>query len=115
MKPLPTLVALSLLPAPLVAAVAARLPPPESTVLRQADDAFHAAKQTCQEAGVADRALCIDRARRAHAETLAQAGVRSLPALQTQSSAVSATGVAANAVSERVHGAPDPLPRHAVP
>jgi hypothetical protein len=91
----------------------ARLPPPDAAVLKSADDAFHAAKRDCQAAGVADRALCLERARTAHADTLARAGVQTLPALQTQSAAVSATGIAATGVSERVHGAPDPQPRHA--
>jgi len=91
----------------------ARLPPPDSHVLKSADDAFQQAKRDCQAAGVTARPLCLERARAAHADTLERAGVQTLPALQTQSAAVSATGIAATGVSERVHGAPDPEPRQA--
>jgi hypothetical protein len=86
----------------------AHLPAPDAAVLKSADEAFQAAKRDCQMAGIADRALCLERARAAHAQTLEDAGVQTLPALQTQSAAVSATGIAATGVSERVHGAPEP-------
>ena len=91
----------------------ARLPPPHSEVLRNADDAFQQAKRDCRASGVSERPVCLERARDAYAQTLAQAGVQTLPALQTQSAAVSATGIAATGVSERVHGAPEPQPRRA--
>ena len=119
MRSIPVAIAVLLAGSPLLTAASspqahpARLPPPAAAVLKDADDAFLAAKRECQAAGVADRLLCIERARAAHERTLEQAGVQTLPALQTQSAAVSATGIAATGVSERVHGAPDPQPRQA--
>ncbi|MEJ7928989.1 hypothetical protein WG922_03290 [Ramlibacter sp. AN1015] len=84
--------------------------------LGQADARFREAREACLRHPEPARASCLEEARQGYNQATAGAAGNALPAVQTQSGAVSATGQAPVAVDQRVPAVPGvSTPPHASP
>lgn len=94
--------------APAASAAAPQEPSPRAIAnaqaLEKADAAFVRARQACLAHPPGIQARCLEEARQAHEQAMLGAAGTQVPAVQTQSAAVRATGAAPVAVDERTPG-----------
>lgn len=84
----------------------ARAKVPDAEALKRADAAFHQARRKCEQQPQSRREDCLRMAREQHDASVRAASGPVPPAVQTESSAVSATGVAPPTGGQRTPGTP---------